>query len=484
MPKILSRLWTGSIGWGKGKFFLLSLTLNLLFFFSPLWYEPYDSYLWAEVTPPKNPETLSIWSDFACFRNLPDTSQSYVEIYYSLNRKQLKFTQEEETYEAKFFLNLTIEDTLGNLVENRMWNRGSRVNRGEETQIDYMILDEVEVLLPPGDYILKLSLTDLASESQGEAKQQLKVRGFLGENLQLSDLELAFQIEPDTSASLFTKAGRKILPNPSGVFTPAMGMVYFYAELYNLTVLPDADPDYLLSFSLSDSAGKKIRDFGSQTRKKPGNSAVVLSGINISTLPQGNYILQVETQDKETKQKASLTKNFSILGAEVERKEGVASLEDVEKFKQDVAYIATSTELDMFDQLTLEGRKRFIEEFWKKRDPTPNTPINEFQIEHYRRIIYANFNFSRTREANDGWHTDMGRIYIRHGEPSEIERYPLTAENKSWEQWNYNELEGGAYFIFVDEDGYGVYRLVHSNLKGEVKDYRWEERVKRESPFR
>jgi GWxTD domain-containing protein len=407
-----------------------------------------------------------------------------VEIYYSFNRRELKFTQEGETYEAKLFLNLTIEDELGNLVENRMWNRRSKVNRWEEIHIDYMILDEAGVILEPGDYLLKLSVTDLGSESQGEASLELKVKEFGEKNLQLSDLELAFQIEPDTSTGRLTKAGRKILPNPSGVFTRDMGMVYFYAELYNLTALPSADPDYLLSFTVLDSTGKKVKDFGSQTRKKPGNSAVVLSGINISTLPHGNYLLQVEAQDKETKQKVFVTKNFTISGEELERKESRVPFEEIERFKQDVTYIATTAELDMFDQLTLEGKKRFIQEFWKKRDPNPDTPVNEFKIEHYRRIGYANLHFSRTRETHDGWHADMGRVYILYGEPSERERYPLTSESKSWEQWNYNELEGGVYFIFVDEDGYGVYRLIHTTLRGEVKDYRWEEKVRTVSPFR
>ena len=475
MWKIFSQDCLGFWGWEKRSIFLSSLTLALLFCLFPLT---------AEAIPQKSPDSLKVWTDYACFQNLPDTNQSYVEIYYSFNRKELKFTQEEQTYQAKFFLNLIIEDKLGNMVENRMWNRGSKVNRWEETQIDYMILDQAEVILKPGDYLLKLSVTDLGSERQGEASSELKVKAFGEEDLQLSDLELAFQIEPDTSIGRFTKAGRKILPNPLGVFTHQRGMVYFYAELYNLIVLPGADPDYVLSFTVLDSAGRKVKDFGSQTLKKPGNSAVVLSGINVSTLPQGNYIFQVEAQDKETGQKASVTKNFTILGEEVERGKSLASLEEVERFKQDVTYLATTGELDMFDQLTQEGKKRFIEEFWRKRDPHPDTPINEFKVEHYRRIAYANFNFSRTREANDGWNMDMGRIYILHGEPSEIERHALSAENKSWEQWNYNELEGGTYFIFIDEDGYGVYRLVHSNLKGEIHNDQWEEMVKSESPFR
>jgi GWxTD domain-containing protein len=475
MRKILSHLCGYSWEWVNGSFFSLLLTSAFLFCLFPLT---------GEATPPQSADTLNVWMDYTCFLNMPDTGQSYVEIYYSFNRRELKFTQEGEAYEAKLFLNLTIQDELGNLVENRMWNRRSKVNHWEETQTDYMILDQVEVLLEPGDYLLKLSVTDLGSERQGESSSELKVKAFGEKNLQLSDIELAFQMEPDTGTGRFTKAGRRILPNPAGVFTHDMGMVYFYAELYNLAVLSGADPDYVLTFTVLDSAGTKVKDFGSQARKKPGNSAVVLRGINVSTLSPGRYTLQVEAQDKETEQTVFVTKDFTILGKEVERKEDLDSFEDIEKFKQDVIYIATSGELDIFDQLTLEGRKRFIEEFWRRRDPNPATPINEFKIEHYRRISYSNLHFSRTREANDGWNTDMGRIYILYGEPSEIERHPLTAENKSWEQWNHNELEGGAYFIFVDEDGYGVYRLVHSNLKGEVKDSRWEEKVKTESPFR
>ena len=438
----------------------------------------------GEILPQESPGSLHVWLDYACFRNWPDSSQSYLEIYYSFNRGELKFTLEGEIYEARLFLNLTIEDQLGDTVENRMWNRGSRVNRWEDTQADYMILDEAEVLLEPGDYLLKLSVTDLGSEAKGEASSKLKVKAFAEKDLQLSDLELAFQIDPDTAAGRFTKAGRKILPNPSGVFSHVMEIVYFYGELYNLTVSPQADSDYVLIFSVLDSTGKKVKDFGSQTRRKPGNSAVVLSGINISALAQGNYVLRVEAEDKETGQKTFVTKNFNVLGGAAETRESLVSSQEVDRFKQDVAYIGLTQEAEMFDQLTLEGKRRFIEDFWRKRDPNPDTPINEFKIEHYRRVGYANSHFSRTREASDGWNTDMGRIYILHGEPSEIERKPVAPDEKSWEQWNYNELEGGVYFIFLDEDGFGVYRLMHSNLKGEVRDYQWEEKVRRESPFR
>lgn len=427
--------------------------------------------IWA-----KEPTSFQIGLDYACFRDFEDTTQSYVEIYYSFNRKELEFLHQEEGWVATVLMQLSILDEQGNVVENRMWNTLSKVKDVKEAQtMDYMIIDQVGTNLKPGNYQINLKATDVNSMSQGEATVDAEVKKFSEEKLQLSDVELAFNIETDTTAGRFAKAGKKILPNPSRVFTHKGEMVYFYAELYNLVDAPEAKPEYELRFKVLDTTGKKVKDFGKQTKTKPGNSAVVISGINIGTFAGGEYILQLEAKDKETKKKAYSTKNFVVI-RELTEEEFVA--EQIKRFKQDVAYIASPGELDIFGQLNFSGKKNFIDEFWRKRDSNSDTPENEFKIEHYRRINLANLHFSRTRESKDGWNTDMGRIYILYGEPSEIERHPSTRGAKPWEQWNYHELQGGVYLVFVDEDGYGVYRLIHSNLKGEVYDRLWEERIK------
>ena len=72
----------------------------------------------------------------------------------------------------------------------------------------------------------------------------------------------------------------------------------------------------------------------------------------------------------------------------------------------------------------------------------------------------------------------MGRIYILYGEPSDIERNPSSIEERSWQRWWYDSIEGGVYFIFVDFEDTGNYTLVHSSKKDEVKDYNWEDKVK------
>jgi GWxTD domain-containing protein len=89
---------------------------------------------------------------------------------------------------------------------------------------------------------------------------------------------------------------------------------------------------------------------------------------------------------------------------------------------EDVRWIISPEELTAFKALSNdEERDAFIEQFWQRRDPTPDTEENEFKEEHYRRIAYANEHFAAGRA---GWRTDRGRIYIVFGPPDEIESHP------------------------------------------------------------
>src|SRR5215471_14548096 len=89
---------------------------------------------------------------------------------------------------------------------------------------------------------------------------------------------------------------------------------------------------------------------------------------------------------------------------------------------EDVRWIITDEERSAFMQLSNdEERDQFIEAFWARRDPTPDTPENEFKEEHYRRIAYANEHFAA---GIPGWKTDRGRIYIMYGPADGIESHP------------------------------------------------------------
>lgn len=141
--------------------------------------------------------------------------------------------------------------------------------------------------------------------------------------------------------------------------------------------------------------------------------------------------------------------------------------------EQDVGYIITDEEKQAFHWLSNDDeRDQFIEQFWRRRDPTPDTAENEFKEEHYRRIAYANEHFA---SGIPGWRTDRGMIHIKYGPPDEIDPHPSggsyqrpieqgggTSVIYPFETWRYRYIEGigtNVVIEFVDRSQTGEYRL-------------------------
>ena len=149
--------------------------------------------------------------------------------------------------------------------------------------------------------------------------------------------------------------------------------------------------------------------------------------------------------------------------------------------EQDVRWIITDQELAAFKQLSNdEERDQFIENFWLRRNPNPDSPDNEYREEHYARIAYANEHFAAGKQ---GWRTDRGHIYIAFGKPDSIDSHPSGGNyerpmeegggNTStfpFEIWHYRYIEGIGDNIdieFVDTCMCGDY---HMTLDRSEKD--------------
>lgn len=104
---------------------------------------------------------------------------------------------------------------------------------------------------------------------------------------------------------------------------------------------------------------------------------------------------------------------------------------------EEVNYIITSEERKQFLSLSTDAeRENFIKSFWELRNPDPNSEINEYEEEHYRRLAYANQHFGNIK-AQDGWHSDQGMIYILLGEPQQIANYPGARNMRPIQIWFY-----------------------------------------------
>src|SRR3984957_19578704 len=166
-------------------------------------------------------------------------------------------------------------------------------------------------------------------------------------------------------------------------------------------------------------------------------------------------------------------------------------LNDKEKFKQqkdlrlelkgpykkwvdeDVHWIITDQELKAFKSLSNdEERDNFIENFWSRRNPDPDSPENEYREEHYARIAYANEHFAA---GKPGWKTDRGHLYIAYGKPDSIDSHPSggsyerpmdegggNTSTYPFEIWHYRYLQGigdNVDIEFVDTCMCGDYHI-------------------------
>jgi GWxTD domain-containing protein len=182
-----------------------------------------------------------------------------------------------------------------------------------------------------------------------------------------------------------------------------------------------------------------------------------------------------QTPSSDSSQKDTVAKPMTDKQRKKQEKKLQKELETPYKkwLNEDVAYIISNEEKQAWKRLaTDDERQQFIEQFWLRRDPTPDTEENEFKEEHYRRIAYANEHYA---SGIPGWKTDRGMIYIKYGPPDEIEDHssggtyerPMEegggeTSTYPFQQWRYRYLEGiGTNVIieFVDPTMSGEFHM-------------------------
>ncbi len=445
-------------------------------------------------------EKIATWFDYACYDYTLSEDSTLIEFYYALQRHQLTFAFVDTGYEASARIWIEILDSDSKLVDTLYKRIVTFVREPKEISNRQMKLaDQIETLLTPGKYTARLLVGDVESQTddiplsgkQGNRTLSITVPNFDDRQLSMSGVELSYKInllplETDSrDYRSIDKSNRRIIPNPSRMFVDEDSVLCFYSEVYNLEPGVDDGKYFHVGCRLLDSYGKVVSDYGKRKHVKPGNRAIVSSAIDISDLPDGNYILRIDVTDGATGLNTTASKPFWLLSSrmEISPEQTVTEFteEDAEYLEKVVKYALTYEQKKMLKKLDPAGKKRFFDDFWARSDPDPTTPINEFKVELFRRFNYSNEHFSVSIvKKDDGWQTDRGRVYIVYGEPDELENFPSTEDLKPFQKWNYNSVfrQGAKFFIFEDETGYGDYRLAHSDAEGETFDIEWDDRIK------
>jgi len=409
----------------------------------------------------------------------------YQEIYFLIQRDRLKFVQAVDGYEAEYQIDVKILASDSVLTETS-WQVVDRALKLDDIRPTQKLPDLVAFNLQPGKYIVESNILDLKSEVNYPESLQLNLKTFPEDTVALSDIVLAIKLQKGGEGSKFYKNGFLVIPNSDRIYGIDLDMLYYYSEVYNLK---PSDADYWIDRSVLDDAKHLVSRLPQKQRKKAAPSLVEVDGFSIASLNSGTYYLQMKVTDSETEQSATkLAKFFIYRPGDFKEEGGVITRTGPTPFETEVSnynedelnaaieelkMLVSDSDWRIIESLNDEGKRQYIINYWNERDPQPMTAINE-----YRQIFEE-----RKRQADEkygiwdtpGWKTNRGRVWILYGTPDDIEYHPHDPSTRSYEIWFYDSVEGGVQFVFVDRNGFGDFRLVHSTKKGELYRPNWFE---------
>ncbi|UCF79181.1 MAG: GWxTD domain-containing protein [Candidatus Eiseniibacteriota bacterium] len=378
---------------------------------------------------------------------IPGESEGTLDIFYDVSYSQLQFLKGRDGYVARFEVQAILYDSKRRQVAGDSWRRIVRSASYSETVSPERSYQETFSLrVAPGKYTLLIRTENLESEERSSLVLEFKPESVVSLPA-LSEFVLG-RCSPDSLVSGAPRDG--VVPHPRGRFGEAFPNFCVYGEIYDRPGESDTSYYRVAWRILDEQNSVKLADTLRVARRGEVSSFHFSSSVDRLTM--GRYTLELALGEGKRAQKRR-----RVLEVDESR---FAIDENIDDTLMLLGYIASRSETEPIREAEGEERKRLWLEFWKRRDPHPETPENEFLIEFFERVRHANSHFS-SLEA--GWKTDRGRIYIRRGPPDQIERRPMSPSGPAYEVWSY--FERNLTFVFVDRMGFGEYELIGPSLE-------------------
>jgi GWxTD domain-containing protein len=368
-----------------------------------------------------------------------DSTNARLDLYIQLPLENIQFKRNNtaDKYDAFIDYTIVIKNSGGHVAYNNTFSETMSNTENEQKKVTEKSVYAIkQIYLEPDKYKLNFSLKDKNSQKEYSKDYEFTVKDFSKKKIIFSDIMLVSNYREDAS-------GQKEI---SPLVTKNVGNLkdfYLFFEVYNCC---DDLHESSYGYRVIDEKNKVLLD-GNYSYYLDSGVSKKVEKLNTNLFIIGNY--KFEITDKSTNEVVA-SKDFSYRWDFLP-----VSLKNLDLAVSQLVYLATSKEINYIkDAKTQEEKERRFLKFWKDIDPSPATPKNELLIEYYNRIKIANERYSH---YVDGWKTDMGMVYIIYGNPSNIERHPFESDSKPYEIWEYYELK--KRFIFVDNSGFGDYRL-------------------------
>jgi len=374
----------------------------------------------------------------------------------------------------------------GAVVANRVVSRTATVAAGEGSKAPLSVT-QLNVGVPPGDYRFSVGVGDPGGGSTRSSDADLEVASPPAEGPFVSGIKLASSIAPvgDDVEGEFVKNGLSIIPNPTKLVSDGDPALPIYYEVYRLPVKEGEAETFVVRYDVSQLNGRRFVRV--ERLLAVGASDVArVETLDLTGVPPGSYRLSLSIEDRDGGELAKAEKEFMVYH-EFSEEELVQfkgkfmpySLEEEKQIRKELSLIASDAELATFDALPAEEKPIFVDNFWARRDPDKETATNEYKNAFYQRYYYVQERY--TTPFREGVATDMGRVYLKYGEPDQVSRSPMgmrsevtvstsTWQSKPFEAWEYLDAGGvdnqNIIFVFIDDDGDGDYEIDSSTVPG------------------
>jgi len=409
---------------------------------------------------------IQFYIDHTSFRGL--NRETAIEIYFMIYADQLKYKFQDDRETANVQMEITINNKSGTEIIDTSWTISPYLSV-ESTERQYQVFyDQWDHSLVPGIYNFLITVTDISSSNTGKVHFTLNVP----EISQCSQFQFVSEYGSGDLKHPFYKAGRIVYPCPSrryGIINP---ILFIYYELYGLRF--ELIDSLYIRYSVIDHDGNTTKKY-QQKRIPVSNSDISIShGLSVADLESGNYELVANIDDESLSKKIRISRVFEVIQKDYLTKNFLLTKEHIKVHDDLLQILAAPEQYKYFSHLGMSAKPQYLIEFWRDKDPIPNTPENEYLIKLIERYQFANKNYSWGKI--EGWDTARGHILIKYGYPDEVNQHDYEEELNPYEIWQYHDIKN-YIFIFGDIRGNGRYRLLHSNAEQEIQNFNWRKRL-------
>jgi GWxTD domain-containing protein len=393
---------------------------------------------------------VKYFQDFLNFRS-SKSGMTRLDVFLQVPYNEIQFVKKADQFESQFTATISVfAEDKEKLIQEKSWDEKIDVKEFPHTTSPSNYNISIKSFdLPSGKYFIRTSIEDKDSRKTFSIDNMFTIRD-LNTLPNLSDIMFI-------AKQTMVAGSNKILPNITRDISVQKDGIPLFFEIYS-----NSPGRIILQFDVSDKA-KKLLYSDTLFRYIDSGKVQIFHSLKVNGLGLGTYLISVTLKDTNNKVTASTLKSFNSRWAGVP-----SAINDLDKAVAQLVYIASSSEKSYIESAPTkeEKIKRYLE-FWKKKNPNPNEEDNRVFDEYYRRINFANENFTYFME---GWRSDRGMVYITLGPPNNIDRHPFDYDAKPYEIWEYYDMN--QQFIFVDETGFGDYRLT-TPMYGDMYRYRY-----------